>query len=288
MAMTVSPANGRVFCFWPALCLVLCAGGPAPAQPAAPPMPEPPAGRRFDLACYKGEIFVPEGFKPAGEAVDLHAHFHGTWKRVEPAFVEAKRPGVLVTVSIGAGSKVYEAPFREKDSFQKVLAEVLEVLDREKIVPGAKRGRLTMSAFSAGFGAVREILRREDEYAAVEALVLADTLHAGYDAAKKPDPVDMAPFVRYAKDAAAGKKELWVTHSAVVPPGYASTTETADALIEAAGVKREKTEEKNALGMALSSKADKRRFHVRGYDGRLGPDHMMHLYNLAEFFRQVE
>src|SRR3972149_3816985 len=35
-----------------------------------------------------------------------------------------------------------------------------------------------------------------------------------------------APFVQFAREARAGRKLMFVSHSSIIPPGYASTTET--------------------------------------------------------------
>ena len=52
----------------------------------------------------------------------------------------------------------------------------------------------------------------------------------------------MDGFRRFALEAAAGRKTFVLTHSAQVPEGYASTTETADFLIRAVGGEPEKTD----------------------------------------------
>jgi hypothetical protein len=59
--------------------------------------------------------------------------------------------------------------------------------------------------------------------------------YAGDPAAHRVDTELMAGFVRFAREAAAGRKAMLLTHSAQVPEGYASTTETADFLIAAVG-----------------------------------------------------
>ena len=52
---------------------------------------------------------------------------------------------------------------------------------------------------------------------------------------------DLDVFVRFARDAAEGKKEMVVTHSEVFPGTFASTTETADYLLGRLGLGRQAT-----------------------------------------------
>lgn len=193
-------------------------------------------------------------------------HFHGSTKLVEEQMKKAKVKGKAI--HLGSGSKVYSDAMKDPAAFQKIFEEA------------GKPKKLYLSSFSAGYGAIREILKHGKwEIAGV---LLADSLHAGY-VNKKPDPDQMKPFVDFAKSG----KLLYLTHSEIVPGTYASTTETADAILEAIGAKREKASGKNALGMTLLTKAEKDRVHVRGYAGTTGDDHMKHLQNLSELFEQI-
>ena len=230
-----------------------------------------PKGERFDLKA--GKLFLPESFK-RGDAADLLVHFHGLPRVVEREFARAGKNAALVTVNAGTGSAVYAKAMQEAGALDALLDEALSK------IPGAKRGRVFLSSFSAGYGAVREILKHGK--VEVSWIHLADSLHAGYEEGK-PRADQMAPFVAYAKSG----KPLWITHSAIVPGDYASTTETADALLAALGAVRAKADEKNPRGMRLSSTSDKGEVHVRGYEGTTAPAHVEHLQNLGEYFSKL-
>jgi len=58
----------------------------------------------------------------------------------------------LITVQLGAGSSVYRRPFQQAETFRRVLCQASEELPQA-------RSSITLSVFSAGYGAVREILR---------------------------------------------------------------------------------------------------------------------------------
>lgn len=74
----------------------------------------------------------------------------------------------------------------------------------------------------------------------VSAVVLADALHSNRkdESARIVNIERIAPFVGFAKEAANEDKLFVVTHSVVNEFRYATTTETANALIEVVGTFR--------------------------------------------------
>jgi hypothetical protein len=143
---------------------------------------------------------------------------------------------------------------------------------------------VVLSAWSAGYGAVRAILRHEEYYRRVPWVVLLDGLHAGHqrgrEGAARLVTADLDVFVRLARDAAAGRKRFLITHTRIVPSGYACTTECADYLIARAGLRRQKTEGEGPLGLPLQSEARKEGFRVLGCAGTTAADHIDHLHGL--------
>ena len=111
---------------------------------------------------------------------------------------------------------------------------------------------------------MQQILRVAPYYASVEALVLLDGLHTDYVAPKLPDLNRVDAIVQFADDAARGAKVFVFTHTSVVPPGYASTTEMADALAARCGG------------------AQNRGFHVLGFGGDVGSDHAAQLHLVGD------
>ena len=165
----------------------------------------------------------------------------------------------------------------------------------------AKTGRhdlhlrhVALASWSAGYAAVARILRDERAYAQVDAVVLLDSLHAPYRAPNPHTPAQgkervdlrrLAPVVRFARDAAAGHKVMVVTHSSIVPPDYASTTEATEAMLDAIGVPTEAADETGARGMRLDARADAGGLHVRGFRGRGPHDHIAHLHLIGRALR---
>jgi hypothetical protein len=73
---------------------------------------------------------------------------------------------------------------------------------------------------------------------------------------------------------------MFVSHSSIIPPGYASTTETADYLVHAVGGVTRDVHGSGPLGMDMISRYSKGNFHVRGFSGN---DKMDHCAQIGEF-----
>jgi hypothetical protein len=146
--------------------------------------------------------------------------------------------------------------------------------------------RIALTAWSAGYGAVRSILSQADARERIDAVILLDGLHCDY-AGEGLATAGLEPFLKYARLAASGSKLMVVSHSSIVPPGYASTTETANYLVRELGGKARaaKPRASDPLGLRLTSRFDLGDFHVRGYAGKAEPDHCAHLGLLSDVLK---
>src|SRR5262245_28134844 len=187
----------------PAVCFLVLIASTASAQQADPP----PAGHRATLT--DGQLFVPAEYRPAADGVELLLHLHGGTV-AEKSLVRSGRSAVLVSVAIPGLSSVYTERFRSPKTFARILDESAAKLKDLKGTADPKYRQVVVSSFSAGFGGVREMLKDAATYARIDALVMADSLYAGYvgnDATRRQvDPALMERFVKFARDAAAGKK----------------------------------------------------------------------------------
>jgi hypothetical protein len=243
---------------------------------------EAPAGRRVKLTT--GTLFIPADL--TGERVPLFVHFHGSPALAELAAAQHGKAAVLA-VHLGTGSAAYARPFADPKAFPALLREAEEKA-------GVRFGPVGLTAWSAGYGAVREVLKSDAGYERVCFVLLLDGLHAGY-VGGRPGPResqlvadDLVPFVRLAKDAVAGRKQLIVTHSEVFPGTFASTTETADYLLREAGVRRAAVLRWGPVGTQQLSEARQGNLRVAGYAGNSAPDHVDHLHALPDFLAWVE
>jgi hypothetical protein len=225
---------------------------------------EPP-GRRAKLSL--GTLLTPAAGK-----VPLLVHIHGAEWVAEVSARQWNQKAAVLTIQIGAGSSVYSRAFAASNRFRALLDEA-----------GGPFGPVVVTSFSAGYGAVREILKDRANWDRIDALVLADSLHSDLQI----DPEQMRPFVDFAREAVAGRKRMLVTHSEVFPGTFASTTQTADYLLEQLGLKRRAVLKWGPLGMQQVSQARAGRFQMLGFAGNTAPDHVDHLHALAWWLKRL-
>jgi hypothetical protein len=244
---------------------------------------ERPEGRRAQLDV--GTLFLPAELKREGK-VPLFVHFHGATWLPEVAAARHGKTAVL-SVHLGSGSGAYTKAFADPQRFGKLLTEA-------ESVAGVTFEPLTLTAWSAGYGAVRAILKTPDGYARVRSVLLLDGLHAGY-VGGKPGPVEsqletdgLEVFVQFARDAVEGKKQLIVTHTEIFPGTFASTTETADYLVKQLGLRRTAVLKWGPAGTQQLSEVKKGRFLLCGYAGNAAPDHVDQLHALPDFLQWVQ
>lgn len=241
---------------------------------------EMPGGRREKLEI--GTLFIPARLQTKKQ-LPLFIHFHGGQWLPEVAAAGAGNTAVL-TIQIGAGSSAYAKPFSDAQLFARLLAEA-ETKAEVKFAP------LSLTAWSAGYGAIREILQVPEHYARVARVLLIDGLHTGYIGGK-PGPQEsqleaeqLAVFLSFARDAVAGRKKMIITHSEIFPGTFASTTETADWLLQELGLKRQPVLKRGPQGTQQLSEVKAGRFWLIGYAGNSAPDHVDQLHSLPEYLR---
>ena len=223
-----------------------------------------------------------ELYMSPANASALWVHFHGTPFVAHYAAARAKSPLSLACVQLGAGSAAYERPFAEPGAFARLLSAL-------RAAAGSATG-LWLSSFSAGYGALRAILGEEALAEQVDVVLILDGLHSGYRPEGCPlaaggviEAGQLEPFVRFARRAMAGEVRMLITHSEVFPGTFASTTETADYLLDALGLSRRAVLEWGPLGMQQLSETGIGRLRIMGFAGNSAPDHTDHLHGLYHF-----
>jgi hypothetical protein len=199
--------------------------------------------------------------------VDLIVHFHGAMVADEEwrANVFA---GVVVSVNLpGYGAAQYREMFARSDLFGALVDDAVRRVGATHV------RRLGLVSWSAGYGAVQNVLSDPRYYAMVDTVVLLDGMHASYKE-RLPDEASISVFELFARDAVLGDKQLIVTHSSIVPHAYASTTETATMLLSSVGAERVEETRTHARRMVEWYHADKGGLHVRGFRGDGWRDHL--------------
>jgi hypothetical protein len=202
--------------------------------------------------------------------------------------------GVFVACGYGIGSGGYSKAFEDPTRFGRIITKLTRTIGAAAHRRDVHVGRLALASWSAGFAAVNRILASPEWYAATDTVVLLDSLHARYGGSHEHvDVRTLQRFVHFARDAAAGTKTMVITHSSIVPPGYASTTEATAALLAEAGVHptpvaaddEPEPAFKNAGMHTPTLRVDQGGLHVRGFRGAGPHDHFDHLHLIGVVLR---
>jgi len=239
---------------------------------------ETPPGRRETLSV--GKLFIPA--KLAGrKRLPLVVHFHGAGWVAEVAAAR-DRCCAGISVQSGSGSGAYAQQFSDRALFGRLLGEAAQKA-------GVTFGPIYLTAWSAGHGAIRSILETPEYYAQVERVLLIDGLHTGYTGGK-PGPQEstldaghLQIFLKFARDAVAGRKTMLITHSEIFPGTFASTTETADWLLAQLGLRRRPLVRWGPMGTQQLSEVRAGRFRLIGYAGNSAPDHVDEFHSLPQY-----
>lgn len=255
--------------------------------------PRPLAGRTFTISGPLGkpiELWLPPKAGRGG-TVDLVIHFHGAAWLPHQAVAGLKAPTVAAVLTLGAGSGVYDRSYREPAAHDSLLAAIGAAV-RASLGTSTRIRRVTLSGFSAGHGAIRQILRHHGER--VDAVLLLDGMHTSYVPEGQPmasggtlDTTNLTAFAAYAREAAAGRRRFLISHSEIFPGTFASTTETADWLVAAVGIPRTPVLHWGPRGLQQLSVARAGRFTVQGYAGNSAPDHIDQFHAMPELLRQL-
>jgi hypothetical protein len=237
-------------------------------------------------------VFIPSSARTR-DTLPVVVHFHGAAWLPHQAVAALPFPAVSVAVNLGAGSSAYGRPFADTAALDALLRtvqrELAEVIERPVAL-----GPLTLTSFSAGYGAVRAILRTPRVAAGVHAVLLLDGLHTSYVPEGRTmadggvlDTANLVPFLAFARAAVRGERRLLITHSEIFPGSYASTTETADWMLGALQLARTPVLVWGPRGMQQLSAAQAGGFELLGYAGNSAPDHVDQLHALPELLARL-
>lgn len=237
---------------------------------------------RWSRNVSMGQLLAPQtgGLTRSG-SFDLIVHFHGHYP-IRKEFVKTAKGIVLVAIDLGVSSGPYANAFSSPAVFTKLLDSVEKEMARRSGRKKTRIRKLALSSWSAGYGAVGQILKQKAGKK-VDALILLDSVHAGYASASakklsaRLKTAQLDPFIRFARRATRGHKLMFQSHSSIIPPGYASTREVSTYMVQRLGGKLRKSRRSDVLGLKLFERYDRGGYHVRGYRGDDKPDHCAHL-----------
>ncbi len=262
------------------LFLIACGASTPPPQVAHGPV---------EMSDWKtlsfGSVLIPKTNAIAQDgSFTLVWHFHAC-RAADADYRSLEAPVVVMCINnLGLGTAPYTDAFTDHERFAKLEQEVLATVVKDQVRPDAHVGRTILVAWSAGYASIQQILSVHKYYEQTSAVVLLDGLHTGYtknadgSSTKIPNIETSRALLRFADDASVGKKVFVFTHSGVVPPDYASTTEMAHAL-----------ESRLKMGVFPSDVtfpgaidvADGGNVHIRGWTGGEAKDHIAQLHWVA-------
>ena len=258
-------------------------GGENPCNTADPGFG---AYRPWERTPSMGQMIVPRRLKK-GARFDVMFHFHGH-EAARKEWVKVMDGPVLVGIDLGLGSGPYEESFASPATFEKLVESVEDAMAEHLGVKQARARFIGLSAWSAEYGAVGRILSQPLGQRRVDTVILLDGLHSGYaHDGGTLNELQLAPFGEFAARAARGRRLMFVTHSSIIPPGYASTTETANYLVAWVGghPRPSRPRPSDPVGMDLISWFVQGSFHVRGYAGNDKMDHCAQLTLYQDILR---
>ena len=255
---------------------------------AADPLPDA-NGVEIQLDRPEWKLWLPGKYTPPADGkVDLLIHFHGHPPVVRNNVAHAELNAAVVTVNYNGLSSVYRIPFSDEALFQTLLDVTREALsehfDASKLV---EIDHLALSSFSAGYGAVRQILKSPDYREQIDAILAADSLYASTAEDGTPEDEQMADYKQWAEMATRGEKRFVFTHTRVETPTYESTAETGDELLEHLDLPPESVDEEGLGPLKFHRKARRGDFVLWGSPGKTGEDHMDHLRFMAEWLGEL-
>ena len=231
------------------------------------------------IATPLGELLLPPGLKP-GHKLPLVIHFHGEPWLAEQSVRKAIPKAAVLAVQVGSGSRVYGDAVHDPATLPAILTAL-----------GHPVERLYLSGFSAGYGAIRAILRQNANAARVDGVLLLDGIHSDYETpqeSRHPEPADLDAFLNFARAAQGQQKRLVILHSEIFPGTYASTTETTDWLLAKLELRRKAVLRWGPLGMQIVSDTRSGRLRVLGFAGNSAPDHVDMLHALPWALRMLK
>jgi len=240
---------------------------------------ETPPGRREKLEL--GTLFVPAAFEKATDPPLLFFFHGGDWL---PDLAAARNHMAVVSVQVGGVSETYAKLFENPARFPALVREA-------EAKSGMHFDPVLLGGWSAGCGAIRQILKSPDSYARVSGALMIDGIHTDYIGGK-PGPLEsrldtsnLEIWLQLARDAIAGRKRAIITHSEIFPGTFASTTETSDYLAAQLGLHPHPVVKWGPMGMQQLSELRSGRFLMIGYAGNSAPDHVDQLHSLPALLR---
>jgi hypothetical protein len=243
----------------------------------------------------KYTLFLPHAMDRRKD-VALTLHFHSAQWHAIQEHLDRGLNGPLIAFYPGEGSSVYAKSFGDRHRLTRWIGRVEDELRRRSFPAGARVRKVDVTSFSAGYGAVRELVKDPYAFGMLRRVILADSLYGSLDPAaqeRTPAAEHIEVWLPLARAAMAREKTFAITFSAVKTPTYASSSECAAAIVRAVGGQLHKVPVGTVSAtlepqFPLLSRFDSGFFHVWGYGGEDAQAHMTHARHLGSLWQALD
>jgi hypothetical protein len=212
----------------------------AASEPKPVALDSLPAVLRFrQTNTYNGNVvYVPED---CSGPYDVILHFHGAHPYVKEALEKSGIRAVVTVFNSGNGAERYAQVFQAGGMLSSLMRQVETATTPLCSGSDAKPRRIALTAWSAGYAAIEKLLARPEERERIDAVLLADGLHAAFTDRWKRQfaPNALLAFREFAALAKSNQKLFAITHSSIATDDYASTSECSKLLLQALGIPSE-------------------------------------------------
>ena len=188
---------------------------------------------------YNGNVvYVPDD---CSGPYDVILHFHGAHPYVKEAIEKSGIRAVVTVFNSGNGAERYAQVFQAGGMLSSLMRQVETATTPLCSGSEAKPRRIALTAWSAGYAAIEKLLARPEERERIDAVLLADGLHAAFTDRWKRQfaPNALLAFREFGALAKSNQKLFAITHSSIATDEYASTSECSKLLLHALGIPSE-------------------------------------------------
>ncbi|MBC8402538.1 MAG: hypothetical protein H8E14_13700, partial [Candidatus Marinimicrobia bacterium] len=105
------------------------------------------------------QLFIPDYFTPPIDGkFALVFHLHGASWTAENQVYRAGVNAILFNIQLGPLSSPYQNYFSDQSRYSAILDTIINTLQKQNIINAPRTERIIVTAFSAGYAGIREIL----------------------------------------------------------------------------------------------------------------------------------
>ena len=234
----------------------------------------------------KATLFIPDS-SSATDLEQLWIHFYSAEWFVVQEYRRAKFSHPILILNLGQGSTTYARPFSLKGSLKPFIDQTIKIT-------ASQISSLNFTSFSAGYGAVRNLIQDQSVLDQIKTVILCDSSYGGFSdpATRKILPEHLTVWQPLIDRAVKKELTFIITTSEITPDSYAGTWEVASALVQynqgemqPANPELSASQDPNYPLLRTFAKGN---WHVWSYAGTDAGAHTTHPRHLADILHQLK